>query len=79
MTDGVRLEAVLLRGDKMYITRRIFLPELRRLRMAHPDFAKSGWAVVHLGGDKEAVVEWYADRHAAVERASALNDEGASS
>lgn len=59
----------------MYTTRRILLPELRRLHMAHPGLADSGWAVVCLDGDEETVIDWFADRHAAVEEAARLNEE----
>ena len=58
----------------MYTTRRILLPELRRLHMAHPDFADSGWAVCHVGNE-EKVIDWFADRQAAVEEAERLNQE----
>ncbi len=58
-----------------YRTRSIFLPELRRLHMAHPDFADSGWAVVSIDGDEEEVVDWYADRYAALEEATRRNEE----
>ena len=50
-------------------TRRIALPELRRLQMAHPDFADSGWAICEIEGNEETVVDWYADRHVAEKEA----------
>jgi hypothetical protein len=59
----------------MYITRKILLPELQRLNMAHPDFEDSGWAVCRLVGDEESVIDWFADRYAAVEEAGRLNEE----
>lgn len=59
----------------VYKTRKIELPELRRLQMAHPDFADSGWAIVEIDGDEEKVIDWYADRHAAVEEVNRLNAE----
>lgn len=58
----------------MFTVRRIELPELRKLRMAHPAFADSGWAVVEVDDDgDETVVNWCADRADALRDADERN------
>ena len=59
----------------IYKTRKIYLPELRKLQMAHPDFTDEGWAIVELDGDEETVVDWFADHYAAVQDVAERNEE----
>lgn len=64
-------------GETMsyYTIRRIGIMEMRRLHMAHPDWADTGWAVVKINGNTETVLDWYADKHAAFEEAMRLEEE----
>jgi hypothetical protein len=58
-----------------HITRKIAQAELDRLGLRGIDDETEGWAVVRLGGDKETVCEWFADRHAAEAEAAERNED----
>lgn len=49
----------------MYTTRKITKAEAIQLGKWHDGDADGGWAVVLLDGDRETVVDWFADRYAA--------------
>lgn len=55
----------------MATVRYIGLTELRKLQMAHPDFADEGWAVEEDG----KVLDWFADKYAAEQAAAEINEE----